>query len=73
MVPAKRVARGKKEDCFDHQESWLNPTQLAWRPDADSMANPCDGAGYKHVRVELVVPVVDFNKEVEGVNLSREL
>ena len=73
MVPAKCVARGKKEDCFDHQESGLNPTQLAWRPDADSETNPGDGCGHKHVRVELVVAVMNFNQQVVGVNLSGEL
>ena len=73
MIFSEGVAGGQVKSRFNKQESWIGPADLAWGPDADSMADVGDCGGHKHVRVKLVVPVVDFNKEVEGVNFAGEL
>ena len=73
MIFSEGVAGGQEKSRFNKQESWIGPTDLALGLDADSMANPGDGAGYKHVRIKLVVPVVYFNKEVESIHFARKL
>ena len=73
LVFPQRIPRGQKEDHFDQHESGINPADLARGLDADSMAGPGDRGGQEHVRVELVVSVVDFDQQVEGIHFAGEL
>ena len=69
-VPAKRVTRGKKENCLNQQESGIDPRYLAWWLTADSVADPRDSGGDEHIAIELVVTIMDLNQQVIGINFA---
>jgi hypothetical protein len=73
VVFSEGVAGSQEKYRFDDDEFGIGPVDLAGGLDADSMAEIRDYGGHEPVRVKLVVPVVDFNQQVEGIYFAGKL
>lgn len=69
VVFLERVPRGREEDALQEQESDVHPADAV---NGDSIARIGDGRRDEHVRVKLVVAVMDVDQEVVRIDIARQ-
>ncbi len=73
LILSQCIPRSQEEDCLNQHEHWIDPAELALGFHRNSVADPVDCSGDEHVCVELVVPVVNLDEQVVGVDFARQL